>query len=149
MVAAHPFLGDGWTQHLSTLTNVRNFSLPESPRHPGGCLLAPQRRHHWTQIGSLSSRTWSKQVTVPEWGTCFLALWPLARVIWVGPSSSPAGLGSERCLAVSRSLRISEFRAEPPRTRLCGPPPRGSGARVSASPGGCGGLLRKGLEEVG
>ena len=124
MVAAHPFLGDGWTQPLSTLTNARNVGLSQGPRRPEGCLLAPQLHHCRTQVGSLSSRTRSKQVTALGEGgrVCFLALWPLARVTWVGPGSSPAGLGSERYLAVSRS-------------RLCGPPPRGRGSRVSASPG--------------
>lgn len=68
-------------------------SLPECPRHPEGCLLALQLHHHWTQVGSLSSRTWSKQVTVPgEGGTgvlpCFVATregdlgWPQQQPCW-------------------------------------------------------------------
>lgn len=34
-------------------------------------------------------------------------------VTWVGPSSSPAGLGSEQRLAVSTSRRLSEVTAKP------------------------------------
>lgn len=33
MVAGHPFLGDGWTQHLSTLTNGKTL-VSQSPHHP-------------------------------------------------------------------------------------------------------------------
>lgn len=42
----------------------------------------------------------------------FIVLWSLGWVTWVGPSSSPAGLGSEWHLAVSTSCRLSEVTAE-------------------------------------
>lgn len=138
MVAAHPFLGDGWTQPLSTLTNVRNVGLSQSPRRPEGCLLAPQLHHRWTQVGSLSSRTRSKQVTAPGEGgpgvlPCFVATcegdlgWPRQQPCWAWLRT------------VSGCFQKSPVWAAPTRPRF---------SRLR-QPWGCRGLLRKGLEEAG
>lgn len=126
---------------------MQNISLPESPHHPGGCLLAHSARHHWTQIGSLSSRTWSKQVTVPGWGDvlpCFVATRE-GDLGW--PQQQPCWAWLRMVSGCFQKLPFSEFGAEPPRTRLCGPPLRGRGARLR-QPWGLQRALRKGLEEA-
>lgn len=99
---------------------------------------------HWKQVCSFSSGSFSRQVMV-QGQMGFIVLWSLGWVTWVGPSSSPAGLGSEWHLAVSTSCRLSEVTAEPAKEATqwavsagTPPPPRpspkGPKAGVPASP---------------
>lgn len=87
------------------------------------------------------------------WQTRVLVLWSLRWVTWAGPSSVPAGLGSEWHLAVCTSRRLSELGAEPaeevtPRAVSEGRPQRAHRG-LPRQPRAAEGCLRRGLDEVG
>lgn len=159
---------DDWTQLVNISASGPNFSLcqrvPPSPRrlppYPVVRVVKPRGFFpvkvdlHWKQVCSFSSGSFSRQVTV-QGQMGFIVLWSLGWVTWVGPSSSPAGLGSEWHLAVSTSCRLSEVTAEPAKEatqwavsagtpRPPGRPQRGPRQASRPAPG-CRGLPRERL----